>query len=233
MFNNIYIVRQAADGNVMSTVRVPLSYAPKRKYLERIRESPDLDTDTKTAIKLPRMSFEMISFQYDPTRQIGKTNQFTRHDTATNKKVIYAGVPYTLYFQLNVYTKSQEDGLQVIEQIIPYFAPQYTPTIKPFAEYPDIVEDVPITLTSTSFADDYEGALETRRTIVYTLEFEMKTMFYGPIGDSSIIRSVTNNFYLMGDSDTPVSKLVVTPDPFDVNPDSDYGYTETWTDYIG
>jgi len=88
-------------------------------------------------------------------------------------------------------------------------------------------------MMSTSFSDDFEGTLEQRRTIVYSLDFELKAMFYGPIGDSSIIRTVKNNFYLMGDSDTPVSQFVVTPDPIDANPDSDYGFNETWEDYIG
>lgn len=180
------------------------------------------------------MSFEIVNFQYDSTRKTANTNKLCQPSAdGTSKRTFYAGVPYTIYFQLSIYAKTQDDALQVVEQIIPYFMPSYTLTMKPFDDFPNIKEDVPITIVSTSFADDYEGALESRRTIIYTLEFEMKTFFYGPIGDQSIIRKSITNFYLWNeDSDTPVSKLVVDPDPIDVSPDSDYGFTETWTDYI-
>lgn len=235
LFNNLYVLRKDSSGNVMSTVRVPLSYAPKEKFLDRIRENPDLDTDTKTAVKLPRMSFEITNLSYDETRQVAKTNKFSKYDTSTNKKVFYAGVPYNVFFQLNIYARTQDDALQIVEQILPYFAPQYTLTIKPFSDYSDIKEDIPLTISSISFSDDFENTLEARRTIIYTLEFEMKTLFYGPIGDSSIIREVQTNFYLINDadSDTQVSSVVITPDPIDAGPDSDYGFTETWTNYIG
>lgn len=233
LFNNIYVLRKDAAGDVISQVKVPLAYAPKMKYLERIREQPNLPNDEIIAVKLPRMSFEITSLQYDSTRQVAKTNRFSAYNTDTSKKVFYSGTPYNIYFQLNIYAKTQDDALQIVEQIIPYFNPQYTLTIKPFEDQPSIKEDVPITVVSTSFVDDFEGGVESRRTIVYTLEFEMKAMFYGPIGDSKIIREVQTNFYLIGDSDTPVSKFVITPDPIDVNPDSDYGFNIVKTDYIG
>jgi hypothetical protein len=233
MFNNLHIIRKNSNGNVISTERVPLSYAPKRKYLERIRENPDLDTDTKTAIKLPRMSFEITAFSYDSTRQVAKTNQLCTVNGVT-KRVAYVGVPYIINFELNVYAKGHDDALQVVEQILPYFTPQYTLTIKPFDDYPSIKENVPITLNNSSFSDDYDGELAARRTIIYTLNFEMKTLFYGPLVNAdNLIRTVITNYYLQGtDSDTPVSKLVVTPDPVDISPDSDYGFTTIKYDYI-
>jgi len=237
LFNNLYVLRKDSSGNVISTVRVPLSYAPKDKYLERIRENPDLNNDTSTAIKLPRMSFEITSFQYDSQRQVPKTNKFGVIDTNTNKKVFFAGVPYNIYFQLNIYAKNQDDALQMVEQIIPYFSPQYSVTIRPFENYSSIKEDVPITIMSSSFTDDFEGAVETRRTIIYTLEFEMKAMFYGPIGDQSIIRQTQTNFFILRpddqDSDEAVSNVFITPDPVDVNPDSDFGFDITVIDKIG
>jgi len=238
LFNNLNVIRKNAAGNVISTVRVPLAYAPREKYLDRIRENPDLEDNTMTAIKLPRMSFEIVNFQYDGTRMVGKTNQFSKASPTTvqNRKIFYAGVPYNIFFQLNVYARSHDDALQIVEQIVPYFGPQYNLTVKPFEDYPEVKEDVPLTLQSTSFSDDFESVLEQRRTIIYTLEFEMKTMFYGPIGDSKIIRSVQTNFYLQGgtgDSDTHISAFVTSPDPVNVNADSDYGFNTTWTDYIG
>ena len=158
LFNNIYVVRQNGQ------IKVPLSYAPKQKYLERIRENPDLSENSQVAIKLPRMSFEITSFSYDNTRQLTKVSNFTAIGTAnTNRQKFFSPVPYNINFQLNVYAKNQDDALQIVEQILPTFNPQYTLTIKPFvSEYPDFKEDIPIAIQSLSFSDDFEGALEHR-----------------------------------------------------------------------
>ena len=235
LFNNLSIIRKNSAGGVISTVRVPLAYAPREKYLDRIKENPDLQADTMTAIKLPRMSFEIVNFQYDSTRMVAKTNKpfAITDENGLSRKVFYSGVPYNIFFQLNIYARSHDDALQVVEQIVPYFSPQYNLTVKPFDDYPEIKEDVPLTLQTTSFSDDFESVLEQRRTIIYSLEFEMKTMFYGPIGTSNIIREVQTNFYLMGDSDTPVSEFVISPDPVNVSPDSDFGFNIIKTDHIG
>jgi hypothetical protein len=236
IFNNLYVVRKDAAGKVLNQQKVPLSYGPLDKWLARIRERPDYEDDLKTAIKLPRMSFEMINIQYDASRQLAKTTQFRSRDTSDDsRKLFYSGVPYILNFSLNIMAKTQDDGLQIVEQILPYFTPQYSFTIRPFAEHPDITEDVPLTLNAITTSTDYEGPQETRPTIVYTLDFEMKIFVYGPIAAGNLIRKVNTNFYLLGtggDSDTPVSKVVITPDPLDVSPDSDYGFTEVWTDFI-
>ena len=233
LFNNLYVTRTDAAGKVLSQEKVPLSYAPKRKFIERLTEHGDLENDTQVAVKLPRMSFELTSLAYASERQVTKTQKIIRNSSGDTRTLLYNGVPYNLFFQLNIYAKNQDECLQILEQIIPYFAPQYTITIKPFDDYPEIKEDVPITIMATSFQDDFEGTMEQRRTILYTIDFELKANFYGPIGDRAVIREVKNNFYLMGDSDTPVSRFVLTPDPIDVSPDSDYGFTEIWTDFIG
>ena len=234
LFNNLYVVRKDSAGKVMSTVRVPLTYAPKEKYLERIRENTDLDLDTKTAVKLPRMSFEITSFQYDPQRTISKTNKRSAIGSSANSRsLLYAGTPYNINFQLSILADKHDDALQVVEQILPYFQPQYTLTMKPFADHPTILEDVPVGIVGSSFSDDFESALEQRRTIIYTLDFEMKLYFYGPIGDSSIIREVQTNYFLMGDdSDTPVSRMITTPDPINVSADSDFGFNDAKIDFI-
>ena len=122
LFNNIYVVRKNSDGSTLNQIKVPLSYAPKRKYLDRIREIPDLIEDTKVSIKLPRMSFEITNFAYDNSRQLSKTNTFSvPGPSGSNRKQFNAPVPYNISFQLNVYSKSQDDALQIVEQIIPYF----------------------------------------------------------------------------------------------------------------
>ena len=239
MFNDIYILRKTSTGASTSQVKVPLSYAPKQKYLERIRENPDLYNDTKVAIKLPRMSFEITNFAYDTSRQLTKTSTFNTIGTAsTNRQKFFPPVPYTINFQLNIYAKSQDDALQVVEQVLPYFNPQYTLTIQPFpTEYPDFKEDIPIVIQGVSFSDDFEGSVESRRTIVYALDFEMKVSFHGPISTSSIIRQADAAIFqlegsLSGDSDTGIETIRITPNPTDTFglADSDFGFTTTIID---
>lgn len=235
LFNNIYVIRKNSSGASVSQVKVPLSYAPKQKYLERIRENPDLDTDTKVAIKLPRMSFEITSFSYDTQRQLTKVSNFNTVGTdSTNRQKFYSPVPYNINFQLNVYAKSQDDALQIVEQILPTFNPQYSLTIKPFSEeYPNFKEDIPIIIQGVSFADDFEGAMEQRRTIIYTLDFEMKVSFYGPINTGEIIRNSIVDIYLqdagIADSDVKLERISVTPNPTSTIglADSDFGFTTT------
>jgi hypothetical protein len=229
MFNDIYVLRKDGTGQVISQVKIPLSYAPKAKFLERIRSQPDLYEDQSVAIKLPRMSFEIITIQYDATRQLQKTNNINKSGlSASVRNKIYSFVPYTINLQLNIYTKTQDDALQAIEQIIPYFSPQYTLTMRPFVEYPDIVEDVPITIQGTSFTDDYEGTVESRRTIIYTLDFEMRANFYGPMSSGSVIRQADANIFNLETPEVRLETIRIEPNPIDINADSDYGFTETY-----
>ena len=239
LFNNIYVLRKNSAGAVTSQIKVPLSYGPSRKFLERIRENPDLDTNTKVAIKLPRMSFEILGIDYDAQRQLQKVNsiQGASAGTVYSRNKIFTPVPYNLNFQLNVYGKNQDDVLQIVEQIIPTFNPQYTLTIKPIEDYPDIKEDSPIILNGISFLDDYEGPLEQRRTIVYTLDFTMKVNFYNGFTANNIIRTAnpTIGFQAGGtnDSDVNASLVSVVTDPALASPDSDYGVNITVTDLFG
>lgn len=235
LFNNIYIVRKDANGEVINTQRVPLSYAPKEKYLARILQSEDLRDDTSVAIKLPRMSFEMTTLAYDETRQLPKTNKRLLSSTdSLTRKSLYTPIPYYIIFSLNIFSKTQDDALQIVEQILPYFSPQYTLSIKPFAEYSDIVEDIPVTLQSVAFSDDYEGAVESRRTIIYTLDFEMKVSFSGPIGDGQkIITKAITEFDVTDKSLNNIfQKLIVTPDPINIIGDSDYGFNTDIINYL-
>jgi|SRR6056300_381290 hypothetical protein len=234
MFNNLYVLRQNSSGETISQVKVPLSYAPKRNFISRLQAmNSGEDAERRVAIKLPRMSFEITNMQYDATRQLPKTNNISTvvENSVTSRRQLYTSTPYTISFQLNIYAKSQDDALQIVEQILPYFAPQYTLTIKPFSDIDTLTEDVPITLSSVAFSDDFEGAVEQRRTIIYTLDFEMKIALYGPEGNKSIIRDVRNNLFLqdagLADSDVYIKTLQITPDPTSVSADSDYGFIET------
>jgi|TARA_Y100000022_G_scaffold168217_1_gene153289 hypothetical protein len=234
MFNNIYVMRKNSTGGVINQLKVPLAYAPRMKYLERLRQNPDLYTDEKVAIKLPRMSFEITSFIYDNTRQLTKVTNFKTVGTEPGKRQKFnTPVPYTLTFDLNIYAKNQDDALQIVEQILPTFNPQYTLTIKPFPdEYPTFKEDIPIIIIGVNFSDDFEAEYGNRRTIIYTLSFEMKLQFYGPINQGDVIRKAVPHLFLMdtgaqGDSDKLLETITVQPDPLTAigMPDSDFGFS--------
>ena len=240
MFNNIYVLRKDAGEQVLSQVRVPLSYSPKRKYLERISMMGDGESlHDQIAIKLPRMSFEIVAITYDSNRQLSKTNNIrcgTYINGTSNRLKMYSPVPYNIQFQINIYSKNQDDALQVVEQILPFFSPQYNLSTKPFDDITGIVDDSPITLQAITFLDDYEGAVEQRRTIIYTLDFEMKINFRGPFDQngSGVIREVEGVIY-NGSTGEKIETVIVTPDPIDTlgHPDSDFGFnTEIFLSYL-
>lgn len=232
LFNNIYVLRKNSSGETISQVKVPLAYAPRRDFIARLNEMNNGEqAERRVAMKLPRMSFEIVSLVYDATRQLPKLNNFSQSitDSITQRRKMYSSAPYTLVFQLSIYAKSQDDGLQIVEQILPYFTPQYTVSVKPFSDIPSLTEDMPITIQAVALEDNYEGAIGDRRTIVYTLDFEVKLNLHGPLNETKIIRDVTSNIFLQGaglrDSDVFLEALQILPDPTTVNADSDYGFT--------
>tara|TARA_B100000941_G_scaffold180238_1_gene129234 strand:- start:642 stop:1511 length:870 start_codon:yes stop_codon:yes gene_type:complete len=239
MFNNLYVLRTNAAGNVLNQVRVPLSYAPRDKYLARIQADPDLQTGSRIAIKLPRLSFEITAIQYDQNRKLPKMQRFNvpKKGAETGKRgSLYSPVPYIISFQLNAYARNQDDALQIVEQIIPYFSPQYTLTIRPFEEYPTIKEDVPITLNGVSFTDDFEGPLEQRRTIIYTLDFTMNINFYSDIRENALINRAIVNTEFPGDSagiNNIVARHTITPNPATANPEDDFGFNTVLEEPVG
>jgi len=236
LFNNIHVIRQNKAGGVISQIKVPLAYAQRRQFLSRIEEMEQgQDAERKVAIKLPRMSFEITNMVYDAARQLPKMNAFTSavNNSVVNRQKLYSATPYIVSFQLNVYAKNQDDALQIVEQILPYFSPQYTVTVKPFADIPTLKEDVPITLGSVVMYDDFEGELQTRRTIVYSLDFDMKILLHGPVNSDGekIIRDVRTNYFLQtADSDQYLHTTVQTPEPNTVSVDSDYGFSIEYLD---
>ena len=194
MFNNITIDRKDSSGNSVQTFKVPLSYAPKQKFLARIQQVPDVDNRT-IQVALPRMSFEMTGLTYDFNRKISPVQQNRNVSSGTSSlNTQYAPTPYNIGVNLYLYAKNQDDGLQVIEQILPYFNPDYNLTLKAIPAL-NIKNDLPILLDTISFQDDYEGDFTTRRSIIWTLNFTMKLNFYGPVSKQGIIRKVTANTY--------------------------------------
>jgi hypothetical protein len=231
VFNEIYIRHKDSSGDSISEMKVPLAYGPIQKFLARIQQQPELNKPI--AITLPRMAFEMTSIQYDATRKANITQTFKASD-GTNLKKVYLPVPYNIGFQLNVMTKLQDDALQVVEQILPYFQPSFNLTV-------DLIDsigekrDIPIILDNVSFTDDYEGDFSTRRVLIYTFNFTVKTYLFGPIADSTdgLIRKVQVDYYNSTDIATAKREMryTLTPDPVDANPDDDFGFNETWQSF--
>ena len=200
LFNNISVIRKDAQGNVLSIVRVPLAYGPKEKFLVRIDEEPNLDSPG-AGIKLPRMSFEILNISYDTQSKLNRNNKIS-----ADNKLYYIYAPYNISINLSIMAKNQDDALQIIEQIVPYFQPEYTITIKEGINSA-IKTDIPITLSTIDMTEDYEGDFMNRRSIIYTLSFDAKLRFYGPQKSSSgIIKKVIVN--TLGESYT----ATVTPE---------------------
>ena len=184
LFNNVSIKKTDSSDSVVSVVKVPLAYGPTEKFLARITQSPDLNKPTQ--ITLPRMSFEFTGLTYDPTRKVTTTQQFVVKDPddGTETKKSYMPVPYNMQFELSIMTKLNDDALQIVEQILPYFQPAYNLSIE-LVESIKEKRDVPIVLENITMQDDYEGDFTSRRVLLYTLRFTAKTYLFGPASSAS------------------------------------------------
>jgi len=228
LFNDIYIKHRDNSNNVISEIRVPISYGPSQKFLSKIQQQSELSKPVQ--ITLPRISFEMSSIQYDSTRKAGVTQTFKASD-GTNLKKVFMPVPYNVGFDLNIFSKLNDDALQIIEQILPFFQPSFNLTI-------DLIDsigekrDIPIVLDNIDFQDDYEGSFQTRRALIYTLRFTAKTYLFGPVSDTTdgLIRKVQVDTYSGTDTQTAKREMryTVTPDPIDASPEDDFGFNENW-----
>ena len=190
MFSNIRIERHDNDGEIKQTITVPVAYAPKEKWIVRLDQDPSLQNNVYTV--LPRMSFEITNMNYDPTRKVNRMNKITCYDNSTSPATIksqYSPVPYNIDLSLYILTKTQEDALQIVEQILPFFTPEFTLTISGIPDM-HVDLDIPIILNGVSVQDDYDGDFQTRRFVTYTLNFTMKTNFFGPISAGGPIKTV-------------------------------------------
>jgi len=190
LFNNIKIKKFADDGKAISQIKVPIAYGPMQRFLARIEQQSNFDDNV--AITLPRISFELTSYAYDPTRKSSPVTKFTgKGSDKTKHKKIFLPVPYEIGFRLSFATKLQDDALQIIEQILPFFQPAYSVTVN-MLEGVEEKRDIPFTLANVSFSDEYEGDFSTRRFIQYDLDFIAKTYFYQevPTDESGVIKKV-------------------------------------------
>ena len=247
LFNDIHVRHEDQAGNPISEIKVPVAYGPRQKFLARITQQAELNKATQ--ITLPRMSFEITSIQYDSSRKAGITQTFKAPNKDNEDKLtkVFMPVPYNIGFDLNILVKLQDDGLQILEQILPFFQPAFTLSI-------DLVKsigekrDVPMVLNNISQQDDYEGDFSTRRALIYTLSFTAKSFMFGHISNTpeGLIRKVQLDYY--SDSNTRTAKrvqrytvaakakkdynednVIDTKDDPLIEPGDDFGFTETST----
>ena len=225
VFNNIQIKRRGSDSTIQS-IRVPLAYAPKEKFLVRLDQQPSLD-DRQFAVTLPRMGFEISGIEYDGSRKLTKVQKFK--STRENSGVMnynYMPVPYNISYNLYCFTATAEGGLQIVEQILPYFQPDYTVTINVIPEM-GIKRDVPIVLNNINYEDSYSGDFESRRAVIYTLNFTAKTYLYGPASTQKVIRETQADMHTDLPQSTREERIVVIPNPVSADADDDFGFTTT------
>jgi len=224
LFNDIEIKQEDSSGNVNNQFRVPLAYGPTQKFLARITQQPELNKSV--SLSLPRMSFEFIGLTYDPSRKVTQTQKFKKALTSdkTSIQTAYMPVPYNMEFELAIMTKLNDDMLQIIEQILPYFQPAYTMSVN-LVESIGEKRDIPVTLESISMNDDYEGDFSTRRALVYTLRFSAKTYLFGPVSsaNSDIVKKVSIG-YVAGSTGTGTPQRDLT---YAVEPRAIKNYTGT------
>ena len=197
LFNNITVKQEG------SVVKVPLAYGPIQKFLARLEQAPNLNQSV--AISLPRMSFEFIGITYDPSRKVTTTQQFTVKDPddGTETKKVFMPVPYNMQFELAIMCKLNDDALQIVEQILPYFQPQYNLTVQ-LMETIKEKRDIPIVLENVTMQDDYEGDYTSRRVLMYTMRFTAKTYLFGPVTSATkdIIKGVSVRYLAGGSKST-------------------------------
>lgn len=231
MFNNIHIDRLDSSGNVAQTLRVPLAYAPKQKFLARIAAQPQ-SYEQSFETYLPRLAFEMTGIQYDPARRVSlvQQNRALNGSSTTSLNAQYAPTPYNIAMTLYAYTKNQDDGLQIIEQILPYFNPDYNLTLNAIPAM-GIKNDLPIILDNVTYEDEYEGDFSQRRAIIWTLNFTMKLNFYGPVNRQGIIRTTNVNTFSDSALSNKQTSYTATVNPNTAVPGDEIGITDTFEDF--
>lgn len=208
LFNNIKITKTNSSNTEISLIRVPITYAPKDKMLARVIQDPAIERPTAT-LPLPAISFEMGRMTYDGSRKLNTIGRVSVKDAdnASRFKYQYNPVPYNIEFKVYIYAKNAEDGTKIIEQILPYFTPDWTTTVSLIPEM-NINLDIPVILNNIGYSDTYDGEFKDRRAIIWTLDLVLKGYLYGPVRKSGIIKFVNANFYIPNVPDGQISTVV-------------------------
>ena len=245
LFNGIYVQRLDVNGNRIQTIAVPLAYGPREKWLARMAQDPNLDQEVQ--ITLPRMGFEIQSLAYAPQRKLSSTLKNVKLKTSDYDRVDtqYTPVPYDINIMLSIFVRNADDGAQIVEQIVPYFRPEFTTNVILIPEM-GITVDTPVVLQDISIEDTYEGNFDTRRALIYNMTFQVKAYMYGPVSNSGLIKRAITNLYQDTAADTPkLERITVTPSQYangaplfspsanpnssvnisNISAESDYGFT--------
>jgi T4-like virus Myoviridae tail sheath stabiliser len=193
LFDEIYISKDTSDGKIERT-RVPLTYSGKEKFIRRINEASSISSNVKIETLLPKMAFEMTTLQYDPTRKINKINKKFKSSLVngeTYTQQAYSEVPYNVQFSLYCFTRTVDDNLQIMEQILPYFSPEFIVTLK--MNEVDTNVDVPIILNTTNMTEQYEGDMTTRRSVISSFSFTAKAHIFSRVSGFGIIKEIDVN----------------------------------------
>ena len=229
IFNNIVIQRTNSTGGVTARITVPLAYAPKEKFLVRLDQQSNLES-REFATSLPRMGFEITGLSYDSSRKLTRVQKYSKvktNESGEKMNFNYTPVPYNITMNLYIFTATAEDGLQIVEQILPYFQPDYTVTINAVPDL-NIKRDIPIVIGNITYEDTYDGAFTTRRAVIYTISFTAKTYLFGPMSNQGVIKTVQAD--IGTDTDTPLAReerIVIVPNPTSADADDDFGFTTT------
>lgn len=215
LFSDLKIPRYDEEGNLVQLIDVPIAYGPKEKWVVRTESDPSLNNNTYSV--LPRLSFEILDYEYDAEASLNKMQKIycvNSGDVGTRKQA-YVPVPYNLDIALYALTKTTEDALAIVEQILPFFRPEYTLNIKTVPEL-NLISDVPVSIQGVTIDDQYEGDFETRRVLTHTFQFRLKIKLLGPVNDVGLIKKVEANVDLgagagqeyTAEQETPVSEVV-------------------------
>jgi hypothetical protein len=234
IFNDINIERKNASGAIAQSIRVPLAYSTKQKFMTRIARVIDTSTRGEVAITLPRMGFEIQGLTYDPARKtqvINKNKVVGTGDDTNTVRMAFNSTPYNMNMALYIFAKNQDDGLQCLEQIIPYFNPDFNVTINDLPEL-GIKRDIKITLDNVGYEDEYEGEFANRLSVVWTLNFTMRLNFYSNVSNHDVIKkaiaTVYNDPQMSLNTTTNASKAKITAsvDPLNATPSDTYSFLE-------
>ena len=236
IFNNINIKRLDSSGNPLQNIKIPLSYSPKEKFIARLDQQSSLTgSDSSVAITLPRMAFDISGYAYDPSRKLNKNQKLgvvTTNADTTKLNAQYSPVPYDVSIELNVFTANSDDGLQIIEQILPYFQPDYTVTMIESTTM-DTKRDIPFILENVGYEDTYTGSFTERRAIIYTFNFVAKAYVYGPVTTAKPITKAEVTAYADLQDKAPPRVAKVTLEASSA-PDADdnFGFNETVSEWM-
>jgi len=233
LFNDITIVRRDASENGVKLVKVPISYGPKEKFLVRLRRDPNLDQNV--AIDTPRIGFNLESLTYSAERKLNKVRKNVATLAANNEVLTsqFVPIPYDLDFSLSIFVRNAEDGTRILEQILPYFSPEFNVSVSTIDEL-SLIDDIPIALNSVTSQEEFEGNFDQRRSILWNLSFTMRALIYGPVDtDAKVIRSANVQTYSSTSLDSEIESSVSTTPTLEgktvdeINADDDFGFSTT------